>query len=154
MDPYGGGESGQGASDPVDPYGKGSADPQPIHPDALAAEGYQALRAGSLGAAAAAFQRALDHDANHLDSLLGLSEVAMAQRRYPDAVVQLGRAVKLAPGNVRTHILLGEAQLNSDRPEAAMASFKRALQIDPDNARARDGFNEASSRLPPPSDDR
>jgi serine/threonine protein kinase len=154
MDPYAGGELGQGGSDPVEPYGSRPADAQPVSPDELVAQGYQALRSGNLGAAAAAFKRALDHDGNHLDASLGLIELAMVQRQYPEAVVQLKRVVKLAPESVRVHILLGEAHLNSGRPEPAMASFKRALQLDPDSARARDGFNEASSRVPPPTDDR
>ena len=33
------------------------------------------------------------------------------------------------------------------------AQFKKALQLDPDNARARDGYNEASSRVAPPDDE-
>ena len=36
---------------------------------------------------------------------------------------------------------------------AAVEHFKKALQLDPENARARDGFNEAQSRVPPPQDD-
>ena len=49
--------------------------------------------------------------------------------------------------------LLGEAYLNSGNAETAAASFNKALTIDPDSARARNGYNEAAGRLPPPSDD-
>ena len=49
--------------------------------------------------------------------------------------------------------LLGEAYLNSGNSTQAAAQFKKALQLDPDNARARDGYNEASSRVAPPEDE-
>jgi Tfp pilus assembly protein PilF len=49
--------------------------------------------------------------------------------------------------------LLGEAYLAAGQNKQAAENFKKALQIDPDNARARDGFNEASSRVPPPTPD-
>ena len=49
--------------------------------------------------------------------------------------------------------LLGEAYLSSNQNKQAADNFKRALQIDPDNARARDGFNQAQSRVPPPTED-
>jgi hypothetical protein len=42
--------------------------------------------------------------------------------------------------------------LNSGNNNEAANQFKKALQLDPDNSRARDGYNEASSRVPPPGD--
>jgi cytochrome c-type biogenesis protein CcmH/NrfG len=49
--------------------------------------------------------------------------------------------------------LLGEAYMNSGNNAQAVANFKKALQLDPDNSRAREGFNDASARVPPPTDD-
>ena len=60
----------------------------------------------------------------------------------------------MAPKNSKALTLLGEAYLASGNNTQAAAQFKKALQVDPDNARARDGYNEASSRVPPPTDDR
>jgi len=45
--------------------------------------------------------------------------------------------------------LLGEAFLNSGNTKEAITNFKKALQLDPDNQRAKEGFNEASSRTNP-----
>ena len=49
--------------------------------------------------------------------------------------------------------LLGEAYLNSGNNTLAAENFKKELQLDPENTRARDGYNEASAKVPPPSDD-
>ena len=48
---------------------------------------------------------------------------------------------------------LKERQSWKTENATAAENYKKALQLDPDNAKARDGFNEASSRVPPPSDD-
>ena len=58
------------------------------------------------------------------------------------------KAAKLAPKSARIHTLLGEAYLNSNNSSLAAQSFKKALQLDPDSSRARNGFNEASARIP------
>ncbi len=71
----------------------------------------------------------------------------MQQGLYPAGIRELKTAARLAPRSTRVQVLLGEAYLNSGNSSAAATAFKRALQLDPDNARARNGFNEASSRL-------
>jgi cytochrome c-type biogenesis protein CcmH/NrfG len=82
-----------------------------------------------------------------------MGEVAMQQGLYTDAIRQLKRAAKLAPRSARVYVLLGESHLNSGNASLAEQSFKKALQLDPDNVRARNGYNEAAGRLPPPTDD-
>jgi Tfp pilus assembly protein PilF len=49
--------------------------------------------------------------------------------------------------------LLGEAYLGTGNNAVAAEQFKKALQLDPENARAREGFNDAQSRVPPTQDD-
>ena len=58
----------------------------------------------------------------------------------------LKRASRLAPKSARVFTLLGEAHLNAGQSTEAKRSFKKALQLDPDNQRARDGYNDAQSR--------
>jgi Flp pilus assembly protein TadD len=82
-----------------------------------------------------------------------MGEIALRQGLFGDAIAHLRRAAKLAPKSSRIYTLLGEAYLNSGQSSVAAENFKKALQLDPDNVRARDGFNEASSRVPPPDDD-
>jgi serine/threonine protein kinase len=153
LDPYGsGGGSSGGSSDDgtVDPYetnggGSGAGD--------LAKAGSASLRAGDAPAASASFKKALELDPRNVEAVTGLGEVALQQGLYKDALVQLKKAAKLAPKSARVHTLLGEAYLNSGNSSLAAASFKKALQLDPDSSRARNGFNEASARIPPPQDD-
>jgi Tfp pilus assembly protein PilF len=111
------------------------------------------LRGGDAQGAASSFKKALELDPKNLGAVIGLGEVAMQQGLYDAAIKHLKKASKLARGNAHIHTLLGECYLNSGNNKAAEASFKRALQLDPDNDRARNGYNEASSRLPPTPDD-
>ena len=82
-----------------------------------------------------------------------MGEIALRQGLFGDAIAHLRKAAKLAPRSSQVFTLLGEAYLNSGQNSIAADNFKKALQLDPDNARARDGYNEASSRVPPPTDD-
>ena len=82
-----------------------------------------------------------------------MGQIALDQGLYPEAVAHLKKAARLAPRSAHVQTLLGEAYLNSGNAKAAADSFKRALKLNPDDARARDGYNEAAGRLPPPTDD-
>jgi hypothetical protein len=158
----GGKKSGGGDKDPVDPLDHLEPDDGgTVTPDdeakgkaeffAKAGEGQ--LRNGDSQGAAASFKKALELDPKNVAAIVGLGEVAMQQGLYDAAIKHLKRAVKLAKGSSRIHTLLGECYLNSGKDKLAEASFKKALQLDPDNSRAREGYNEASARLPPPADD-
>ncbi|HEY6038537.1 MAG TPA: tetratricopeptide repeat protein, partial [Kofleriaceae bacterium] len=63
------------------------------------------------------------------------------------------KAARLAPKSSNVFTLLGEAYLNSGQNAVAAENFKKALQLDPDNKRAREGYDDASSKVPPPTDD-
>ena len=82
-----------------------------------------------------------------------MGEIALRQGLFGDAISHLKKAAKLAPKSSRVFTLLGEAYLNSGNNAVAADNFKKALQLDPDNARAREGFDEASAKVPPPEDD-
>ncbi len=142
----------------IDDPGPGPA-PGPVEDEAVkmaefyAKAGEAALRGGDPVGAAGNFQKALASNAGNVDAVIGLGEVALQQGLYGDALRHLKKAAKLAPRRGRVHTLLGEAHLNSGNAALAEQSFKKALQIDPDDARARNGYNEAAGRLPPPTDD-
>jgi Flp pilus assembly protein TadD len=82
-----------------------------------------------------------------------MGDIALHQGLFGDAIAHLRKAAKLSPKSSQVFTLLGEAYLGAGQNATAADNFKKALQLDPDNARARDGFNEAQSRVPPPSDD-
>jgi eukaryotic-like serine/threonine-protein kinase len=119
----------------------------------FAQTGEAQLRGGNPQGAAISFKKALELDGKNVAAITGLAEIAMSQGLYDAAIRHLKKAVKLAKNSSRIHTLLGECYLNSGNTKAAEASFKKALQIDPHNARAREGYEEASSRMPPPQDD-
>jgi len=81
-----------------------------------------------------------------------MGEIALRAGLFGDAIAHLSKAARLAPKSSRVFTLLGEAYLNSGHNTQEAAHFKQALQLDPDNARARDGYNEASSRAAPTED--
>ena len=84
--------------------------------------------------------------------MIGMGEIALRQGLFGDAIAHLKKASRLSK-SARVFTLLGEAYLNSGNSGEAATNFKKALQLDPDNARARDGYNEASSRVPPADDE-
>jgi Flp pilus assembly protein TadD len=62
---------------------------------------------------------------------------ALDAGRIDVALAELGAAAELAPEASEVHNHLGLAQLAAGRPEAARASFERAVELDCDNAAAR-----------------
>ncbi len=141
---------------PKDPYGE---DPPA---DAVAPEkkaeffanlGTQQLIGSDTTGAASNFKKALELDARNVAATTGMGEIALRQGLFGDAIAHLSKAAKLAPRSAKPLILLGEAYLGSGNNAQAAGQFKKALVLDPDNARARDGYNEASSRVPPPDDE-
>ena len=109
--------------------------------------GTQQLSSGDTASAAASFKKALELDAKNVAAMTGMGEIALRQGLFGDAIAHLKKAVRYSR-TARIYTLLGEAYLNSGNNSEAAKNFKSALQIDPDNARARDGYNEASSRVP------
>jgi cytochrome c-type biogenesis protein CcmH len=61
--------------------------------------------------------------------------------RFAESATAMRRAIQLAPGNSEFHSMLGEALVMASKDEAigpdARAAFKRAVEIDPKDARAR-----------------
>ena len=155
-----------GTDAPLDPYGTGDAQPAPAAGAADSGEaspekkaefyanlGAQQLAASDTAGAAASFQKAAQLDPKSAAAATGMGEIALRQGLFGDAISHLKRAAKLAPRSSNVYTLLGEAYLNSGQNQIAADNFKKALQIDPDNARAREGYNDASSKVPPPTDD-
>lgn len=140
--------------DPPDPIDNKPSDDQA----ARQAEFYarladQALRSGDTLGAAGNYKKALELNSKNVDAVAGMGEIALMQSLHADAIAHLKKAVALAPKRSRIHTLLGDAYLGSGKDELAAASFKKALQLNPDDARARNGYNEAIGRIPPPGDD-
>jgi hypothetical protein len=143
----------EGAGGPQDPYGAKPEDTNASKAEFYSNLGTRQLDGGDTASAAASFKKASELDPKNAAAAIGLGEIALRQGLFGDAIAHLNRAARLAPKNPQIYTLLGEAYLNSSQNKLAADNFKKALQIDPDNARARDGFNEAQSRVPAPAED-
>ncbi|MFZ5701026.1 MULTISPECIES: tetratricopeptide repeat protein [Pseudomonadota] len=62
-------------------------------------------------------------------------------QRFAESATAMRRAIQLAPGNSEYHSMLGEALVMASKDEAisqdARTAFKRAVELDPKDARAR-----------------
>jgi cytochrome c-type biogenesis protein CcmH/NrfG len=146
-----------GPQDPYNPTPAPAQQPTEGTPEKkaefYASLGTQQLGQGDTSNAAASFKKALELDPRNVAATTGMGETALRLGQFGDAISFLSKAGRLAPRNSMIFTLLGEAYLGSGSSGQAANAFKRALQLDSDNKRARDGYNEASSRTPPPSDD-
>jgi Tfp pilus assembly protein PilF len=147
---------------PEDPYGTGGETPPTDSTDAAMPEkkaeffanlGAQQLASGDATSAASSFKKALEIDSKSVVATIGLGEIALRQGLFGDAIAHLRKASRMAPRSSRVFTLLGESFLNSGNTSEAMSNFKRALQLDPDNVRAREGFDEAQARTTSPPDE-
>jgi serine/threonine-protein kinase len=148
-----GGDGGEPEATDATPPGPAPAAEAAKMAEFYARAGDAALRSGDPVGAAGNYNKALASNPQNLDALIGLGEVALQQGQYGGAIGYLKKAARLASRSSRINTLLGEAYLNSGNATAAEAAFKKALQLDPDNDRARNGYNEAAGRLPPIEDD-
>jgi serine/threonine-protein kinase len=147
-----------GTDGPVDPYGGTDTPPADTATPEKKAEffsnlGKQQLASGDTVGAAASFKKALEIDAKNVAAVIGMGEIALRQGLFGDAIAHLKKATKLAPKSSYVFTLLGEAYLGTNNNSVAADTFKKALQLDPENVRAREGFNEAQSHVPPAEDD-
>jgi len=148
-----------GTAGPVDPYGGNDTPPDDTaatpekKAEFFANLGKQQLASGDTAGAAASFKKALEIDAKNVVAVIGMGEIALRQGLFGDAIAHLKKAAKLAPKSSYVLTLLGEAYLGTNNNAVAADTFKKALQLDPENVRAREGFNEAQSHVPPAEDD-
>ena len=108
--------------------------------------GKAALRGADILGAATHFNKARQLDPRNINAVIGLGEVALSQGSYSAAIRHFSRAARAWSGSSNVHRLLGDAYLGAGKTSKAAASYKRALQLNPDNARARNGYNEATGQ--------
>jgi tetratricopeptide (TPR) repeat protein len=88
--------------------------------------GELARQAQDLPGAVQHFSKATELDPNFSDAFLGLGMTLLAEKKYPDAVAPLEKAVKLQPANPAGHYSLATAYARTGRREDADREF--ALQ--------------------------
>ena len=70
-----------------------------------------------------------------------LAHLLMQANRVDDALTAARRAVEYAPGASLSYRVLGDAMRALDQPADAIRAYQQALEIDPENRRAREGLN-------------
>lgn len=130
---------------PIDPFaGSGVTQLAKEQAAELAKQGSRDLRSGDILGAASNFNKARSLNPSNAQAISGLGEIALEQGAYSAAVGHLKRASKMRSGSARIWILLGEAYMGTGNNSKAAPAFIRALKINPDSVRARNGYNEAT----------
>jgi membrane associated rhomboid family serine protease len=76
--------------------------------------------------------------------------IAWHQRNYPKAAHLLEQYTVAKPQDDDGLVFLGEAYLNSNKPDKAIGAFEQALRVNPNSEDAKQALEELRSRLTPP----
>lgn len=87
--------------------------------------------------AIAALERAVGERPTYLDALRALSEAYVAARRVPDAKRTAEAVLKMAPGDVASHVVAGRVALAEGKPDKAIEEGEAAAKLMPNAAAAR-----------------
>jgi Flp pilus assembly protein TadD len=71
-----------------------------------------------------------------------LGDCFLQQARHDEALDHLARAVSLAPDSAPRLLALARAYAQAGRYHDAIAAYRQALALDPENAQARQGLEE------------
>ena len=82
-----------------------------------------------------------------LAALEALAVLYFEQQRYEEAMVRFRAVVEIDPDNAPAYSNIGATLHHLDRSEEALASFERALALDPTLESARTGRSGAQARL-------
>ena len=83
------------------------------------------------GPAERSLQRALALDPQHAGALRALAALAATRHRFDEALALARRARRLEPHNAATYGIIGDANLELGRYEAAFAAFERQMTLKP-----------------------
>ena len=115
------------------PQGKGKA-------VALSNLGWKYIKEKKYEAAIQQFTKSVWHDSNNADAYSGLSHIYAMQERFEKAIETQLRVVELRPEMASSHSELGfiwfkkaQASENNADYETALASYRTAVQLEPDS---------------------
>jgi len=94
----------------------------------------------------AEYRKALEIHPKLYEAELNAGILLLRQKNPADALPLLSDAAEQKPGEFRPRFYLAEAQLQSGTPEAAEASYRKALEIDGKSAPAELGLAHALAR--------
>jgi tetratricopeptide (TPR) repeat protein len=91
-------------------------------------------RSGALELAAKVCRDGLEKHPNYHAARVALARACVQMGRAPEAVSELKKVLKAAPDNILAGKLLGQIYESVGRPESALATYRRLLPYDPDDA--------------------
>jgi tetratricopeptide (TPR) repeat protein len=103
----------------------------------LAKQGRAELKRMRLDRAGALFREALEADPKLSAAWFGLGRVAFEQARYGEAEARVRRALRFRSRSARYRNFLGQVLLTQGKKEAAIAEWKKVLDLRPGNAEAK-----------------
>jgi len=106
----------------------------------LISEGLELHRAGHRDEARASYHEALRNNCHDVNALTLLGVLAFEEGRFEEAIDLIGQAVRERPESGHCHFHLGEAYRLSENHERAIEEYRKAAELDPNNAAALDGL--------------
>ena len=88
------------------------------------------------------YRQVLESEPAHAAALYHLAVIACQQGQFPEGIERVRRSLASDPQQPRAHNLLGMALARLGRHEEALASFDRALVLQPDFADAHGNRGE------------
>jgi Flp pilus assembly protein TadD len=93
------------------------------------------------------YQLALSIDPKSSDAMAALTNLYMAQHRFPDAENLLRKLAIVHPDDASVHFQLGRMLAIAGKNEDAVAEFEAGLKLDPTEARAQGDLADVYVRL-------
>lgn len=100
---------------------------------------------GRLEEATLEYKKAIHYDSSYAKACYGLGNVLYKQGETDKAILQYRKATKIDPNNADAHHQLGFL-LDEQGRKGAIAAFKRAVNIEPDNISFKKSLNIAMAR--------
>ncbi len=109
--------------------------------------GLASMNRGNLKEAKRRFEKARELMPTYPYLHMNLSTLAIAEKRPKDAVESARQAVRFAPKLARAHFYLGVALDEQENYGESVQEFRRAIELDPNDYKARQLLEKASSLL-------
>ena len=120
----------------------------PKNPDFLFYLAHAYDRTGRFGDALKVYRRGVAQSPDYPDLQLGLARMEVFVGSPAKALPLAEAVVRRRPGSGEAHLVLGLCLRALDRPEAARAALRRALELDPESRDARAALASLGQRKP------
>ncbi|MEQ8344032.1 MAG: tetratricopeptide repeat protein [Sneathiellaceae bacterium] len=113
----------------------------------------QHFRRGRAEEAMEVYRRVLALDPENFEAMAGIGDLLLSRGRPGDAIMAYGGALRARPeGSVEVFINRGSALIQANDLEAAATSFRRALDLEPDNITALNNLGSAYAQSGQPGE--